>query len=261
MPATDSELRHMFDLTGHVGIVTGGSGGLGRMAAQGLAAFGADLVLVGRDTTKLDAARKVVEERRRKVICLTVDVSDPDAVEKMVRETLQTFHRIDFLVNAHGMNFRSPTDKMPIEEWDRVIDVNLRGVFLTCRAVGKAMIERGQGKIVNISSTAGTLGYVTGYSAYSPSKAGVDALTRTLAAEWGRHNINVNSVAPYFIETEMTRAVLGKKEFRDTVLAGLPLKRIGKPLDAAGAVVFLCSHASDWITGQTIYIDGGRTIA
>jgi len=247
-------------LGGKVAFVTGASGGLGSAISQTFAAFGADLAIVARNREKLDTTAKMLEKFGGKVTPIEADVTNPRQVTRMVSDALKTFGRIDILVNAHGLNIRKPSEVMSVSDWEEVVNANLKGVFLCCQAVGKAMIQQNQGKIVNVSSTAGKIGYDKGYSAYSPSKAGVDALTRTLASEWAKYNINVNSVAPYFVETEMTKKVLSDKRFHQWVFASLPMKRLGKPSDVAGAVVFLSSKASDWITGQTVYIDGGRTI-
>ena len=158
------------------------------------------------------------------------------------------------------MQIRKPIESMTIEEWEKVTDTNLKSVFLCCKAVGKEMIKQKSGKIVNISSLAAKLGYDKGYAAYGPSKAAVDGLTRVLAAEWGKHNVNVNAIAPYFIRTPLTANVLNDKAFYDWVLAGVPMNRLGMPVDVVGAVVFLSSTASDWVNGQVIYIDGGRSV-
>ncbi|MGI0080688.1 MAG: SDR family NAD(P)-dependent oxidoreductase [Nitrososphaerales archaeon] len=241
-------------------LVTGASGTLGGMISQGLATFGADLILAGRNQEKLNASVKAVEKFGGRNLVLEADLSNPSGIDSLLAKVLDAFGRIDILVNAHGINIRKPTDSMTIEEWEKVLDTNLKSVFLSCQAIGKEMIKRKSGKIVSVSSLAGRLGYDKGYSAYGPSKAAVDALTRVLAAEWGKYNINVNAISPYFIRTPLTANVLRDKEFYDWVLRGVPMNRLGVPEDIVGAVVFLCSRASDWVNGQIIYIDGGRSI-
>ncbi len=230
------------------------------MISLGLATFGADLILAGRNRDKLKASAEAVEKLGRRSLVVEADLLEPSGVDSVVAKALTEFGRVDILINAHGINIRKPTDLMTIEEWEKVTDTNLKSVFLCCQAVGKEMVKRKSGKIVNISSLAAKLGYDKGYAAYGPSKAAVDGLTRVLAAEWGKHNVNVNAIAPYFIRTPLTANVLNDKAFYDWVLAGVPMNRLGVPVDVVGAVVFLSSRASDWVNGQVIYIDGGRSI-
>lgn len=230
------------------------------MISLGVATFGADLILAGRNRDKLKASAEAVEKLGRRSLVVEADLLEPSGVDSVVAKALTEFGRVDILINAHGINIRKPTDLMTIEEWEKVTDTNLKSVFLCCQAVGKEMVKRKSGKIVNISSLAAKLGYDKGYAAYGPSKAAVDGLTRVLAAEWGKHNVNVNAIAPYFIRTPLTANVLNDKAFYDWVLAGVPMNRLGMPVDIVGAVVFLSSRASDWVNGQVIYIDGGRSI-
>ena len=230
------------------------------MISLGLATFGADLVLAGRNKEKLKASAEAVVKLGRRSLVIEADLLNSSGVDSLVAKTLGEFSHVDILVNAHGINIRKPTDSMTIEEWEMVTDTNLKSVFLCCQAVGKEMIKQKSGKIVNISSLAAKLGYDKGYAAYGPSKAAVEGLTRVLAAEWGKHNLNVNAIAPYFIRTPLTANVLSDKAFYDWVLAGVPMNRLGMPVDVVGAVVFLSSRASDWVNGQVIYIDGGRSI-
>ena len=230
------------------------------MISLGLATFGADLVLAGRNKEKLKASAEAVVKLGRRSLVIEADLLNSSGVDSLVAKTLGEFSHVDILVNAHGINIRKPTDSMTIEEWEMVTDTNLKSVFLCCQAVGKEMIKQKSGKIVNISSLAAKLGYDKGYAAYGPSKAAVEGLTRVLAAEWGKHNLNVNAIAPYFIRTPLTANVLSDKSFYDWVLAGVPMNRLGMPVDVVGAVVFLSSRASDWVNGQVIYIDGGRSI-
>jgi NAD(P)-dependent dehydrogenase (short-subunit alcohol dehydrogenase family) len=256
----ESDLKNLFDLGGKKAIVTGASGGLGTMISHALATFGADLVLVGRNEERLRTSRALVEKEGIRAITIETDLTKKNDVESMISHAIEEFGKIDIFVNAHGINIRRPTDSMTLEDWEKVVDSDLKSVFLCCQAVGREMIKRRSGKIVSVSSTSASLGYDKGYSAYAPSKAGVESLTRTLAAEWGKYNINVNAIAPFFIKTAITADVLNNKEFYEWVLSGIPMKRIGTPTDIAGAVVFLCSKAADWITGQVISIDGGRSI-
>ncbi|MHB8566158.1 MAG: SDR family NAD(P)-dependent oxidoreductase [Nitrososphaerales archaeon] len=260
MGTRNDELKNLFSLEGKTALVIGASGTLGSAISQGLAAYGADVALVGRNRVKLRAASMIVEKCNRKSITIEADVTVPAEVEALVSQTLKEFEGIDILVNAQGINIRKPSDVITIDEWEQVMNANLKSVFLSCQAVGTVMIKQQSGKIVNISSIAGRLGYEKGYSAYSPSKAGVDALTRVLASEWGKHNITVNAIAPYFIRSQLTEKVLSDKSFYDWVMTGLPMKTVGSPIDVVGAALLLASPASNWINGQVICIDGGRSV-
>jgi gluconate 5-dehydrogenase len=177
----------------------------------------------------------------------------------MVASILKVFPTIDILVNAHGIVNRKSADTITAEEWQKVMDVNTRGTFITCQAVGRVMIKQKSGKIVNLSSVRGRYGAPSGAVAYSPSKGAVDALTRTLACEWAKYNVLVNAVAPTLVETDLTREALANPEFAKTMIARIPLGRWAMPDDIAWPIVFLASKASDFITGQILYIDGGTT--
>lgn len=261
LPTTADEIKSLFSLEGRSAIVVGASGALGSAIALGLACHGADVALVGRNKERLSATgNSIKKECDGKSLEILADATDPKQVESVVARVADDFGRIDILVNAQGINIRKPTEIITIEEWDQVVSSNLRSVFLFCQAAGRVMIKQGSGKIVNISSLAGTIGYDKGYSAYSPSKAGVDALTRTLASEWGRYNITVNAIAPYFIRSNLTEKVLSDKAFYDWAMTGLPIKTIGSPIDVVGATLLFCSRASNWISGQVICVDGGRSV-
>jgi len=252
-------MADLFDLTGNVALVTGGAGGIGRALALGLADAGADVAVASR---KLEHLEKVAEEIRakgRKALAVTVDVTQEKSVADMVKRVLEIFPRIDILVNAHGLAIRKPADTFPVDEWQKVMDVNTRGTFLTCQAVGREMVKQRSGKIINMSSVRGRYGLPMGYAAYCSSKGAVDALTRTLACEWAKHNVLVNAVAPTFVETALTRDALADPEFAKTVKARIPIGRWAVPEDIVGSTVFFASKASDFITGQVLYIDGGVT--
>lgn len=253
--ARRNEAAEMFSLAGKTSVVTGASGALGSEICIRFAQAGSDLVLLGRQRDKLEAVKRAVEAEGRRADVAVADVLSEEAVSR-VADSLGK--RVDVLVNAHGTNKRIPTVDMPLSEWERVVDTNLKGTFITCRAFGRLMIgQPGGGKIVNVSSSTGTSGYRWGYSAYSPSKGGVDALTRTLAVEWGRFHVNVNAVAPYFVYTEFTKKFLGDPEVHREIVGDVPLGRLGQPSDVVGAVLFLAAPASDWVTGQVILLDGG----
>ncbi len=247
----------MFDLTDRVAIVTGGGGGLGRPIAVALAKCGADVVVTSRDLAHLQPVVQDIEALGRRSLAISADVVDTSSLQAMVDQVVQAFSKIDILVNVAGTNTRFPAEEMPPEEFERVIRYNVLGTFLACQAVGKVMIEQKHGKIINMSSVRGRVAPPQGGSAYSASKGGVDSLTRTLAAEWAKHNINVNALAPALVITDMTREFLSKPEVYSKMTADIPLSRLGAPEDIVGPTVLLASDESDFMTGQIIYVDGG----
>lgn len=252
-------MADLFDLTGKVGIVTGGSGGIGRVLAIGLAKHGADVVVTSRTLAKLEPVAAEIQALGRKAKAIPCDVTSDRSVKDMVDRAVKEFSRIDILVNAAGINIRNSAEDIPVEDWQKVMDFNARGTFICCQAVGRVMIKQKSGKIVNLSSVRGRYGAPSGAIAYSPSKGAVDTLTRTLACEWAKYNILVNAVAPTLIETDLTRQALANPEFARTMKARIPLGRWGFPEDVIGPTVFLAAKASDFVTGQIIYVDGGTT--
>ncbi len=248
-----------FDLTGKVAIVTGGAGGIGKALALGLAGHGADAVVTSRTLSKLEPVAAEIKAVGRKSLAVACDVTDERSIKEMVERVVQAFSRIDILVNAAGINIRSSAEDISIDDWKKVMEFNALGTFICCQAVGRVMIKQNSGKIVNVSSVRGRYGAPSGAVAYSPSKGAVDTLTRTLACEWAKYNIMVNAVAPTLIETDLTRQALANPEFAKTMKARIPLGRWGFPEDVVGPTVFLASKASDFVTGQIIYVDGGTT--
>jgi NAD(P)-dependent dehydrogenase (short-subunit alcohol dehydrogenase family) len=250
-----------FDLSGKVGIITGGGRSIGRSLALALAEAGADLVIATGHT--MDLAKSVAEEVRemgRASLALKVDVSSKEDVQDMVSMVVKEFGKIDILVNNAAINIFAPAEDFSLEDWNKVLSVDLTGVFLCSQAVGRIMIAQKSGKIVNVASVGGMCGTHRKAVAYDSSKAGVINLTRSLAVEWGKHNIHVNAIAPGLVESDMTRKRLEDRSFSKYFLERIPLGRIGQPEDLGGLVVFLSSEASNWITGQTIVIDGGQTL-
>jgi len=244
---------------GKVVIVTGSGRGIGKAIALAFAREGANVVV--NVSRSVEEGQKVVDEIKamgREAILVQANVAKIEEVEKMVKITLEKFGKIDILVNNAGINRPAMVYKMKKEEWDEVIDVNLKGVFNCIRLVAPHMIERKQGKIINVSSTAAEHGLI-GNSNYAASKAGVNALTKTAALELARYGINVNAVEPFIIETRFTEWVKDPR-FKDKYLSRIPLGRFGKPEDVAGAVLFLASDEASYITGKTIEIDGGAYI-
>jgi NAD(P)-dependent dehydrogenase (short-subunit alcohol dehydrogenase family) len=250
---------NFFDLSGKVAIVTGGSRGLGRSMALALADGGAHVIIID---ILISQAKEVAKEILRKGVeslAIKADVTKPREVQKMVSQVMKHFGRIDILINNAGINIIAPAENFAVKDWEKVLNINLKGVFLCSQVVGKVMIKQKKGKIINIASIHGLVGSIHHAVAYNSSKAGVINLTRALAIEWGKNNINVNAIAPGIIETDLTRERLENKKYCKYWIDRTPLGRIGKPEDLIGAVIYLSSEASNWLTGQTIVIDGGYT--
>ena len=249
----------MFDLSGRVAIVTGGSVGLGRQMAEGLAQMGADLVLCARKKERCLAAAEELQKFGGQVLALGCDVREPGSIEEVADATAKQFGRIDILINNAGTSWGAPVETMTLEQWNRVIETNLTGTFLFSQAVGKVMIKQRRGKIINIASVAGLGGSHPRFSAigYSASKGGVIIFTKDLACKWGLHNIQVNALAPGWFPTDMSEKVIERN--RESLLEDIPLGRFGGPQDLKGAVVFLASDASDFVTGHTLVVDGGQS--
>jgi NAD(P)-dependent dehydrogenase (short-subunit alcohol dehydrogenase family) len=252
-------MTNLFDLLGRVAVVTGGAGGIGHAQALGLADAGADVVVTSRQIGHLEDIAREITAKDRKSLAVSVDVVDEKSVADMVKRVLGEFPRIDILVNAAGIAIRHAADTFPIDDWQKVMDINVRGTFVCCQAVGREMIKNKSGKIINLSSVRGRYGLPVGYAAYCPSKGAVDTLTRTLACEWAKYNILVNALAPTIVETELTRPALADPEYAQRLKSRIPLGKWAMPDDIVGATVFFAAPASDFITGQVLYIDGGVT--
>jgi 2-deoxy-D-gluconate 3-dehydrogenase len=249
-----------FDLTGKVAIVTGGNGGIGLGMARGLAEAGATIAIVGRNTTKSDAAVAAFKERGAKAMSVVADVTDKTAVAAMVEHVKRELGRIDILVNNAGINIRKPPQELALEEWDRVITTNLTSAFLCSQAVYGTMKQEGGGKIINIGSMMSIFG-ASFVPAYAASKGGIVQFTRSCAVAWAADNIQANAVLPGWIDTDLTqRARQEIGGLRDKVLARTPAARWGTAADLAGIAVFLSSAASDFVTGTTIPVDGGFSV-
>jgi len=249
----------IFDLSGRVAIITGGSVGLGRQMADGLAEMGANLVLCARKKERCEHAAAELQAAGVKVLALACDVKDPASIQKVADAALEKFGRIDILINNAGTSWGAPVESMTLEQWNKVIETNLTGTFLFSQAVGRAMIAQRRGKIINIASVAGIRGSSPKFSAigYSSSKGGVIIFTKDLACKWGMHNIQVNAIAPGWFPTEMSEKVIERN--KESLLAGIPLGRFGGPQDLKGAAIFLASSASDFVTGHTLVVDGGQS--
>jgi 2-deoxy-D-gluconate 3-dehydrogenase len=246
---------------GRIAFVTGAGSGLGQASAVALAQAGADVALTelpGKEEAAQETVRLVAAAGRR-ALAVPLDVTRLPMIGEAVDRVVQQFGRIDILVNNAGINVPQLALDVTEEDWDRVLDVNLKGVFFVAQAVAKrAMVRQGGGKIVNIASQNGVIGYFF-RAAYCSSKAGVVNLTRVLALEWAKYHININAIGPTFLETPLTRPMFENAAFKADVLSRIPLGRIGKPEDVVGAVVYLASPAADLVTGHTLLVDGGWT--
>ena len=254
-------IQELFALTGRVAIVTGASRGLGEEMAEGLAEAGAALMICARREQWLTPTLERFRGLGFRVEGLVADVANPANVQAVVDKTMATYARIDILVNNAGISWGAAPEEMPLDKWQKVIDVNLTGAFLFAQAAGREMLKREYGRIINIASISGLHAGVNGphYAAYAASKAGLMGLTRELAASWGRHNIRVNAIAPGFFRSRLADPVLPLAE--PSIKSTNPIARIGAEGELKGVCVFLASDASNYITGQTIVVDGGRTVA
>ena len=253
-------IKELFDLSGRAAIVTGGSRGLGREMAEGLAEAGAALMLCARREEWLTPTLKEMRARGFRVEGLVADVSRPGDVQAVVDRALAAFEKIDILINNAGVTWGEDPEAMPLEKWQKVIDVNLTGAFLFSQAVGREMLKRRYGRIINVASLAGLRSSVRGphYAAYAASKAGLMGLTRELAASWGRQGIRVNAIAPGFFHSRMADPAIPIAE--PDLQANSPIPRVGEAGELKGVAVFLAADASNYVTGQVVAVDGGRSI-
>ena len=242
-------------LKDRVAIVTGGARGIGKAIALTFVREGSKVALVDVDTGILEIAKNEIKKTREEVIIISCDVTKSVEVKAMVNQVQKAFGRIDILVNNAGIIRRGSIETVTEEDWDQVIDVNLKGTFNCSKAIVETMKRQRYGKIVNISSIAGKMGDITSAPGYGPSKAGVDALTKTLARQLAPYGINVNAVSPHAIETEMSAQ--WSEERRKEIIASIPLGRLGKPEDVAEAVLFLASDEASFITGEILDVNGG----
>ncbi|HEX2434009.1 MAG TPA: SDR family oxidoreductase [Gaiellaceae bacterium] len=250
----------LFDLTGKTAIVTGGGKGIGRQMADGLAEAGANIVVCARQAERCEQAAAELEQLGVRALGLGCDVRDPEQVAAVVGRTVEDFGGVDILVNNAGTVWGATPEDMPLEGWQKVVDVNLTGVFLFSQAAGRVMIDGSGGAIVNIASVAGLHGSpaeVTNTVVYHATKGGVIAFTRDLAWKWARHGIRVNAIAPGWFPSDMANFVLN--EHGDELVKHVPLGRFGGPGDLKGPVVFLASDASAYVTGHTLVVDGGQS--
>ncbi len=248
--------ENLFDLTGQVALVTGTSRGLGQHFARALARAGADLVLTSRSRATLAGFEEEVKALGRKAATVELDVRDQHSIQSAVDDAVNAFGKLDILVNNAGCNVRKPALDVTWDDWNLVLDTNLRGTFFVAQAAARHMIERGYGRIINIGSVTSVFGYA-GLAPYGASRGGVRQLTMSLADDWGMHGVTVNCLAPGWFKTEQNKVLYESQEWVDYLVDRIPVKRPGAAHDLDGAVVFLASEASRYVTGQTLLVDGG----
>ncbi|MBN1360065.1 MAG: glucose 1-dehydrogenase [Sedimentisphaerales bacterium] len=251
-------MDRLFDLSGKVAIVTGASRGLGQYFGRALARAGADLVITSRDVSRLAEFQREIEALGRKALPVKLDVLKQDQIESMVAGAVREYGRIDILINNAGLNIRGTAADITWDDWDTVLDTNLKGSFFVAQAVAQEMMKRGCGRIINIGSCTCVFG-MEGIGPYNASRAGILGLTRSLAAEWGRYGITANVLAPGWFKTAQNQVLYENAKWVEYITDRIPLGRPGKPDDLDGAVIFLASDASAYMTGQILLVDGGFT--
>jgi gluconate 5-dehydrogenase len=252
-------MSELFDLTGKVALITGASRGLGQQFARALAAAGADVAITSRASASLEPLANEIRSLGRRAACVELDVRDQASIEAAVADALRQLGQIDILVNNAGCNIRKPAVDVTWDDWNTILDTNLRGTFFVAQAVARYMIPRRSGRIINIGSVTCVAGYA-GLAPYGASRGGVKQLTMSLAHDWGEYGITVNCLAPGWFKTEQSRALHDDPEWVEYLCERIPLGRTGTPGDLDGALVLLASDAGRYITGQTILVDGGISV-
>ncbi|MFH1034511.1 MAG: glucose 1-dehydrogenase [Pseudomonadota bacterium] len=251
-------MLEIFDLNGKVALVTGATRGLGEVAAKALAKAGARVAVCGRSQPDLERVTTAIQEQGGQAQAFSLDVLKKASVQDTVAQVVESLGAIDILVNNAGVNHRVPVLEFPEEEWDRILATNLKGYFLMAQAVAPGMLAKGYGKIINMSSILGAVGLPM-QAAYASSKGGVDQLTKVMALEWAQQGVRVNAIGPTYFETELVTQLRNDPARFNFINERTPMGRWGYPAELEGIVIFLAAPASDFITGQTIYIDGGWT--
>ncbi len=255
-------MKDIFKLEGKIAVVTGGAGGIGEALALGLGYHGATVVVSSRNREAIESvAQKISNETGNEAVAIAVDVTDEQSTADLMNRVKEKYGRIDILVNAMGMNIKHDAFEYPMEDWEKLFDVNVKGTMIACKAAGRIMREQKSGAIVNLSSVRGIRGYTGGNTGYCATKGAVELITRALALEWAPHGIRVNALGPALVITPGTRHIAENPELAKKYASAVPMGRIGMPEDMVGAVVFLASDAAGFVSGQTIYVDGGLTAA
>ena len=249
-------MQDLFSLQGKVALVTGAAQGIGREIALGFAQYGADIVAVDLTDEKLLTLKNAIEAQNRRCLVLATDLVHVDRIDRMVETAVKEMGRIDILANIAGVNVHKAAEEMTEKEWDFVLDINLKALFFCCQAVGKVMLQQGSGRIINMSSSFGVVGF-GGRTAYAASKAAVSNLTKTLALEWSAKGVHVNALAPGPVWTEARHELFSNPEFYDNLVKKVPINRTAKPVEMVGPAIFLASEASSFVTGETLLVDGG----
>jgi NAD(P)-dependent dehydrogenase (short-subunit alcohol dehydrogenase family) len=248
--------QELFDLTGQVALVTGASRGLGQYFGRALAKAGADLILTSRKREALAEFETEIKALGRRAVSLDLDVRNHASIQRMAEEAQAAYGQIHILVNNAGCNVRKPALDVTWDDWNLVLDTNLRGSFFVAQAIARHMLPHGYGRIINIGSVTCVFGYA-GLAPYTASRGGIRQLTMSLADDWGRHGITVNCLAPGWFKTEQNKVMYEDPGWVDYLIERIPLKRPGAPHDLDGAIIFLASEASRYVTGQTLLVDGG----
>jgi 2-deoxy-D-gluconate 3-dehydrogenase len=246
----------LFSLKGKVAVVTGAAQGIGREVALGFAEYGADIAAVDLNEERLQTLKSEIEALNRRCLILKVDLGQIAQIEQMAEKTVKEMGRIDILANIAGVNVHKAAEEMTEQDWDFVQDINLKALFFCCQAVGKVMLRQGSGRIINMSSSFGIVGF-GGRTAYASSKAAVSNLTKTLALEWSSKGIYVNALAPGPVWTEARHELFSNPEFYANLIKKVPITRTAKPVEMVGPAIFLASEASSYVTGETLLVDGG----
>lgn len=246
----------LFSVANQVVLVSGGSRGIGRAIAQGFAERGAQVIITGREAATLENTAREISAANGAVVPLVCDVADARAIARLVPAALERCGRIDALINVAGVNRRMLAERLAAEDWDFIVDINLKGPFLLSQAVGKHMLARGSGNQINIVSLNNDRP-LKGVMPYAVTKIGLSHMTRSLAMEWGPRGVRVNAIAPGFVLTDLTKKLWSQPKMQEWSQANTPLQRLGQPEDIVGAAIFLASAASAWMTGQTLFVDGG----
>jgi NAD(P)-dependent dehydrogenase (short-subunit alcohol dehydrogenase family) len=255
-------MSNLFRIDDKVAVVIGGAGGIGEALGIGLAEYGAKVVIAGRNLGRAEeVAQNIISKfNLSEAAAMQVDITDENSVAALRDKVVSIFGTVDILINSHGLNIKWNATEFPVKDWDHLFEVNVRGTMLSCREFGKVMVERKKGKVINISSVRGLRATAWGGNeGYTATKAAIDMMTRSLASEWAPYKINVNAIAPSTVATRFSEATLQNPEKLKRFIANCPMGRVAQPSDIVGTCIYLSSAASDFVTGQILYIDGGLT--